>query len=99
MGHAGGKEPAQTRAPIYCTNMCCILRIRWCKKDRQGPCPPRTHHLHGETHKYTTGCMIRAVKRQIQGVGKPGEVPDPAWVEGMGRLPGGVDVYAKIKDE
>lgn len=48
------------------------------KKDRQGPCLPRTHHLYGETHKYTTGSPIRAVKRQILGAGEPGEVPHPA---------------------
>lgn len=53
------------------------------KKERQGPCPPRTHHQHGEAEKYSTGCMIRAVKRQVQGAGRPQEIPDPAWVEGI----------------
>lgn len=69
------------------------------KKDRQGPCLPRTHHLYGETHKYTTGSPIRAVKRQILGAGEPGRCLTQLGRSAQGRLPGGVDVYAKIRDE
>lgn len=40
-------------------------------------------HLHGETDKYTIGCMIRVVKRQVLEAGELGEVLDPAQEEGI----------------
>lgn len=78
----GGKEPAQTRARLFHKY---VLHTgdSVVKRDRQGLLPPRTHHLPGETDKYTTGHMIRTVKRQVLGDGEPGEMSDPAWVEGI----------------
>lgn len=77
-----GKEPAQTRAP-FIPQYVLHTGDSVVKKHRQGPRPPRTHHLHGERDKYSTGYMIRAVKRQVLEAGEPGEIPHPAWVKGI----------------